>query len=604
MSLPRRAATVFASRAAIAAEQGPRAEQYAIPLDYPRIYKWTLNSQVAIDGVAVLGHSGGSIGRWIAVEGYPIASSTVANLPVADGTNAPVLVTDEAGGPVMAFDDGSKWRRSTDRVAVSVLPRTIIFNGQSNMAALPPVAIGFSYLTQYFGSNLLGWSDTAGAFAQIVDGSANAKANTGGSGTGPGPGAGQVGTLVMKRIADATGSTVRSFALAYPGQTIDYFLPASATKAFYENGTQHATLNNYNLLASYVTASGLTPDLYVFIQGEADANVDQTTYYTKLKSLFDATRALWPNIRWAIVGTLGGAGTKGVFRAQKQLADENPGVIYFIDNLDMYGVTAYWDDDGTNTHYRTAVGYEETGERIFAALQGRTREDVDPLAMDITRELTCQHDFYYVHSVDTGQVVGWQSPVSAKTMTGVGAACPQHVAYDARFGGRSIVDFVAANSETLNVALVEASNVWTVWVVAALDIATATKTLFEMFTGGSRWGFQIAGASNSEAIFYNGGSQTFTGTPGYNTDIHAYGFVVDGTNLVAKLYRDGILVSSIAIANSTMTNPTLFVGALAGAAQFFDGPFARITLARGVAMTDTQALRCYRGAKAEHKLAA
>jgi hypothetical protein len=43
----------------------------------------------------------------------------VAELPAASGRKRMVFVADEVGGPVVAFNDGSDWRRVTDRAIVA-----------------------------------------------------------------------------------------------------------------------------------------------------------------------------------------------------------------------------------------------------------------------------------------------------------------------------------------------------------------------------------------------------------------------------------------------------------------------------------------------------
>lgn len=59
----RLAPVVRISRANIEADQGAELEHYTIPLDLPRLYKWIAGNQADADDVAVLEHSGGTIGR-------------------------------------------------------------------------------------------------------------------------------------------------------------------------------------------------------------------------------------------------------------------------------------------------------------------------------------------------------------------------------------------------------------------------------------------------------------------------------------------------------------------------------------------------------------
>ena len=67
MANPRRAATIRTTRAAMAADLGPMVEHYEVPLDLARLYRWVVSDTSTTDGLAVLGHSGGTVGRWTLV---------------------------------------------------------------------------------------------------------------------------------------------------------------------------------------------------------------------------------------------------------------------------------------------------------------------------------------------------------------------------------------------------------------------------------------------------------------------------------------------------------------------------------------------------------
>lgn len=89
MSNPPRAATIFASLAAMSAEAGTSYARYAIPLDLPVLYRWVPDDVTAIDGTTVLGHTGGYPGRWKQVGSYTPGANPVdkgANLSDADTT--------------------------------------------------------------------------------------------------------------------------------------------------------------------------------------------------------------------------------------------------------------------------------------------------------------------------------------------------------------------------------------------------------------------------------------------------------------------------------------------------------------------------------------
>lgn len=83
MANPRRAPTVMASVAAVAADQGPLLEHYAIPLDQPSLYRWIVGDSSTVNGETVLGHTGGTVGRWLRVRPQLLG----ANL-----TNAPATI--------------------------------------------------------------------------------------------------------------------------------------------------------------------------------------------------------------------------------------------------------------------------------------------------------------------------------------------------------------------------------------------------------------------------------------------------------------------------------------------------------------------------------
>jgi len=69
MANPTRAATIRFDRAAMEADPGPQITHYNMPLDYPRLYEWIPGDTTTSDGLAVLTHSGGTIGRWHLIRG-------------------------------------------------------------------------------------------------------------------------------------------------------------------------------------------------------------------------------------------------------------------------------------------------------------------------------------------------------------------------------------------------------------------------------------------------------------------------------------------------------------------------------------------------------
>jgi len=82
MANARRAIEIYLTIAAIEADSGPMVSHYAVPLDYPRLYKWWIANTSTVDHVAVLGHTGGTAGRWLQVR----CDDRGANLTDADAT--------------------------------------------------------------------------------------------------------------------------------------------------------------------------------------------------------------------------------------------------------------------------------------------------------------------------------------------------------------------------------------------------------------------------------------------------------------------------------------------------------------------------------------
>lgn len=58
---------VRATAAYMASLYGPPVERYELPLDLGELFKFVVGSTLTADGVAVLGHSGGTAGRWVKV---------------------------------------------------------------------------------------------------------------------------------------------------------------------------------------------------------------------------------------------------------------------------------------------------------------------------------------------------------------------------------------------------------------------------------------------------------------------------------------------------------------------------------------------------------
>jgi len=64
MANERRSATIMANVAALTADPGPIVPHYAITLDTGALYRWIPADTTTADGLNVLAHTGGTVGRW------------------------------------------------------------------------------------------------------------------------------------------------------------------------------------------------------------------------------------------------------------------------------------------------------------------------------------------------------------------------------------------------------------------------------------------------------------------------------------------------------------------------------------------------------------
>lgn len=88
MANPRRTATIMSTVAAIEADPGPAIAHYAIPLDRPALYRFSVGDSTTVNHTTVLGCNGGTSGRWLQVSSFPNPNDLGANL-----TNADVSIT-------------------------------------------------------------------------------------------------------------------------------------------------------------------------------------------------------------------------------------------------------------------------------------------------------------------------------------------------------------------------------------------------------------------------------------------------------------------------------------------------------------------------------
>jgi hypothetical protein len=453
------------------------------------------------------------------------------------------------------------------------LPRLalcILLWGQSNGAGVIPGAQGQSEIGRLLGPDLLACNE-AGSFVQMGEGAANFK------GDNSGPCGGQSLTRVMRRIADVRGQTVRCWAHCYTGQGIDYFMPDSATRAHYADGSQHASKNNFTLLTDAVTASGLEPDLMIHWQGEANVTgYTQAEYYARLRIIWDARHAQYPSAHLIIVGTLTGGPSNEIAAAQRQLADEEP-MVHYVDLSDLYGNTAYW-GGAAGEHFTDFLGYEVAADRIWATLQRASRAPVP--AVDHIDDLSSvyTHHYRYRRSITGSELGIWQPQAGTDSLIDIaGKDVPAHVPSDSTFANRSSARFRSGFSETLSVACASPSLTginWTWFGTVKIGNVGADMCLFSVRDpDGSNHNWAARVKAGGVLVLEYGGADMGAGVQLDLVEPMTIGVVVDGTNTQARLYVNGVLVSTVTL-TGTQQNPTaprVWLGSRFGTAQFFDG---------------------------------
>ncbi len=470
------------------------------------------------------------------------------------------------------------------------LPRTplrILMWGQSNGAAIPVGTLGQSEISSLLGPDLLS-SNEAGTFAQMGDGAGNFRGN-GSSACG-----GQVLTRLMRRIANASGQTVRAWAHCYTGQGIEYFLPGSVTRAHYTDGTQHASKNNYTLLTDAITGSAITPDLMIHFQGEANSvGMDQPTYYANLRALWEARHALYPAAHLLIWTTLTGGASNAIAAAQAQLASEEP-MVHLVDTRDMFGNTAFWAPTGAGEHYSNHLGYDRAADRGWAVLQRAARDDVP--SVDHIEDLSSlfTHFYSYRHSLTGLSIDPWQPNVGTDSLVSVsGYGVPRHVVSDSAFGGRTSARFRSGKAATLTDSITQSGIDWTWFGTVRLGNVGADMCLFSLRDpDGSNHSWTVKVKTGGDLVAEYGGSEVGSGVQLDLDAAQTIGVVIDGTGVVARLYVNGALASTVALPGTQQnpTAPVVWVGSRFGTSQFFDGWIHSFSFGNAAATTPQIAL--------------
>lgn len=466
--------------------------------------------------------------------------------------------------------------------ALEFFPDCIICNGQSNAAAGSPGTVGYSAMTALLGSDIQGWSDLSGGFVSMVDGAANMRAATGG--VNPGPGGGQVLTRIARRVADATGGIVKTFAAAYTSQGIAYFLPNSATNAFYTNGAQ-ASVNNYTLVKNAVIASGRSPKLIIWIQGEANEGETQAAYFASLSTLIDNWIIDYPEAKILIYLTIGSSGVGGIQAAQRQAAATYPNVM-LVDNSDLDGKSAYY----AWPHYESYAGYQLAADRGWSVMQGNSVFPAVPDASSILSLAAWEKGFQYNTTVSfTGgrnQVLAWNDDVVGGGANQLlpGANNAPTLTPSNGITTRPSVDLNRANSECVSRAITQDGGDWTFFFVTRnlISIAGPAGLFMTMYDGAERLGLITIGQSIRWQVFELGTSIPTSG-PLCDTDWHDHMVVINSSGTASRWYTDGILAATGVLAGTqTLTNPIFYFGSNIGVASFQSGETGGLWFKTGI----------------------
>jgi len=541
-----------------------------------------------------------------------------------------------AGGVVFVFPAAQEWYAEfqfngtdfvlvgggalslTDTLADIELDDCFCQNGQSNTANGQAAPMrGVSSTSVLLGPDLLGFSETAQSFVTLIDGSANSKSYTSVP-IATGPGAGKWGTRLMRLLANLTGKSVRSIALAFTAQGILYFRKNSATKAWFDDGTQHATLNNYNLMLSYITiakALGFPPKRYIFGQGEANAGNTEAAYYSEIRGFFDefqtdVTAILGHELPWLIIPTIGDSlfdgpvnSVSGVRSAQLKLAAEESKLIKVVPNLDFRNSTAKY----RHPHYDEfsgEQGSEELANRLFVSMQGSTpRPEVKEVA-HIKDAYAWTWNWYNNRTIisSSGLRMSQWIDDAAVVLVPASGSGSIHTPSDTAGGTRSSIELLPAGNEHYTIASVTGSNIWSFMATARLDSLLSDGVNVWLFQvepagGGNRVGLDLvtpAYASTPSVFVEGNGNVQFTGANVpflFDGVTRTYGFVYDGPAGTAKLYISGQLVSTVSGLNNHTLNPArIRIGAFSGVQSWKGKLWNAVAKAGGPAPTDAQML--------------
>lgn len=429
--------------------------------------------------------------------------------------------------------------------------------GQSNTIAevLGP-AKGYGQDTADLVAGITAFDDQTGLWRLPVGIGAYTRGNADGTGTGTGPSLGLKWARFARLLQADLAATLRFICVCRTGQGYPYFEKNSATMAYLgETGTQHATLNAFNLMISLWAAAGVQPQVHHIEWGEAHNGESKASFKVKRLQYIADIRAAWPlvdivihtPVTSAITGALDMAGVRA---ADAEIADELP-YVYLYDaqplanpfTSNVLSDMRETSSDPTGVHW-SQQGFQANGDRFF--LWYRNETIPTHVAMDAPATGALVH-YAEKRSVQApANHVIWPDHINnIKSLTPLGAdpATPQSVPYLAALNNRTATLF-SSTTKAMGVGGISITDndLLTLIVVCyPSDVATSNQHVISAYNStvsGARLGLQLVNPSGGLMSIHGVGGTDYPfpgATPLAVPQILA---MVHGASDV-KLYRAG-----------------------------------------------------------------
>ncbi len=354
------------------------------------------------------------------------------------------------------------------------------------------------------------------------------RGNADGTGTGTGPALGLKWARFARLLQAELAATLRFICVCRTGQGYPYFEKTSATLAYLgETGTQHATLNAFNLMISLWAAAGVDPQVHHIEWGEAHNGESKASFKAKRLQYIADIRAEWPlvdiiihtPVTSAITGALD---MVGVREADAEIAAELP-YVYLYDaqplanplTTDVLSDMRETSQDPTGVHW-SQQGFQANGDRFFLWYRDETIPTHTAMDAPATGALMHWAEKRSV-SAPANHVI-WPEHVSnVKSLTPLGgdADTPQHVPFLAGLNNRSATLFSSTTKAmgVGGVAITDNDLLTFIVVCYPSDVATANQHLVSAYNStvsGARLGLQLVNPSGGMMSIHGVGGTDYT----------------------------------------------------------------------------------------------